>query len=285
MTLFEQIERGLKRGRSEEQLTQYLYEHHHLDWNGWRPPNFLGDAGFVAELEHAAGGARCLQAGWHVLGLAAAGLVASNGAVRLWVPRRPGAWSPAKPRVGQPVRLSFPCARPGAMPGYFVLVSPAGHAPLGPSVKLYLNLKASGTAALVRQLMKVRVPFDAKVFNHPLAFGRRDTAVMYCAPSDVEVMVRALRRFVRANASQVRAAPVPFTTVLGRGLSIGQSLEAEEREGVSYGELRCRLVARAVLRAPKKRWLEEIRRAFKRAGTDFDQPWPPGRPGGAARRG
>ncbi|MFT3840562.1 MAG: T3SS effector HopA1 family protein [Myxococcaceae bacterium] len=285
MTLFEQIERGLKHGRSEDQLTQYLYEHHHLDWDRWQPPHFLGDTGFVAELERAAGGARCLQAGWHVLGLDAAGLVASNGAVRLWVPRRPGAWLPAKPRVGAPVRLSFPCARAGAMPGYFVLVSRAGHAPFGPSVKLYLNLKPSGAVALVRELMRLRVRFDAKLFNHPLAYGRRDTAVVYCAPRDVKVMTRALQRFVRSHPAHVRAQPVPFTTVLGRGLSIGQSLEAEEREGVSYGELRCRLVARAVLRAPRERWLDEIRRTFKRAGTDFDQPWPPGRPGSAARRG
>jgi hypothetical protein len=303
VTLFEHIERGLKELR-RERLTQeqrearlagYLYVHHHAEWDGWQHADQSGDPGFVAELRRAARGVRCFEDHWWALKVRPRGLLVFNRDVTLWVPRRRGAWSPSNPRKRQRVRVSFPCVREAAMPGYVWLASRAGVPGQAPTAKLYLNLKPEGASRWVELLLHDRVlrrvRFQAKLFNHPLAYGRRDTAMMYFDARDLPAVTRVLKRFVAAHPSWVRHELVPFTVALAKGLSVGASLPAEEREGISYGELRSRLVARAVLGAPRERWETLVRRAFKRAGGDFDDPLRlaqprrrRGRRGSAARR-
>jgi hypothetical protein len=284
VTLFEQIDRGLAalRGRRltlaqrEAQLASFLYVHHHAGWNGWRCPDASGDVDFVAGLLRAAAGARCFDGHWRTMKVRPHGLMAYNSEVTLWVPRRKGAWLPARPRARQRVQISFPCAREGAMPGYLVLVSRVGHPDHRRLARLYLNLKPEGASQWVEWLLHDptlrRVRFEAKVFNHPLSYGRRDTAMMYFDARDLQKVSSVMKRFVRRHAGWVRDEQVPFTLALARGLSVGVSLEAEEREHISYGELRCRLVARAVLRASRTRWMDALRREFKRAGGDLDNP-------------
>lgn len=279
--------RGVRVGRrtrpadTEAWLTEWLYQHHFTGWDGERGPDLGGEPGLVGALEAATGGHRYFAEGWKVRGRAGGGFTVFDGRVQLFVPAKKGALRPPKPRAGQRVAVSFPCARNGWLPGYFGLVSRAGEGRAG-EVKLYLNLTPEGAPRWVRFLMEEpvlrRSRFEAKVFNHPRAYGRRDSAVMYLEAASAPRIFGALKRFVAHHPKLVRAEHVPFTLPLGRGLSAGASLRLERESAQSYGELRCRLAARAALQglragAAPEAWGPYLARAFAAAGTDLLRPW------------
>ena len=263
-------------------LTELLYQRHMVVSDGTHPPDFAGDPQLIAALQRAAGGRRYYEPGWKASWVREGGVAVTNGVVQLWVARQPGALKPARPRRGAKVELSLPCARNGWLPGYFGLVSAAGGNRAPHPVKVYLNLTVALAPAWVKFLLHDprlrRLRFEAKLFNDPLSYGRRDPAVMYLEPDSALEVLSRVRRFVRGHRRQVRAQQVAFTLPLEPGFSVGASLEGERRLRQSYGEYRCRLVARAAIRAlrdgaPRQKWSGYFARAFADAGGDFVRPW------------
>ena len=256
----------------EAALTEVLYQQWFIDW---RAPADLGaqasgDDRFVAALMGAAGTDTWLSPGWTVTGRVGGNAFVSDGAVQLYVDAAREV-SPRNPREGAKVAVRLPCARGCATPGFFLLVSRAGRAPAVHD-KLYLHLTPQGGTAVVERLRRLDARFEVKVANSAAAYGRRDSGVVYVDPAHRPKVARALLALSNARPHLFGARVPPMTSRLGRGISFAES-HPDDGEG-SFGEERCRLVARALLSARKGGALgPHLRAVFFRAGVDPAEPW------------
>jgi len=263
-----------RRAPSEAELTEALYQRWFIDW---RPPSDLtaqasGDDRFVAELGRRAGADTWLAPGWRVTSRAGPMAFVSDDLVQLYVDAHQ-ALSPRDPKVGATVALRLPCARACATPGFFLLVSQLGRAPAVHD-KLYLHLTSAGGRAVIGRLRALAARFEVKVANAPEAYGRRDSGVVYVDPAHRDRVVRALRPLA-AQPKLFNARVPPMTRRLGRGLALAEpDLVDGERPG-SFGEERCRLVARALLRSRAGAGALEpyLSETFREAGVEPDAPW------------
>lgn len=257
---------------SEAVLTEALYQQWFIDW---RAPADLsaqaaGDDHFTARLAHAAGPGTFWDPGWRVTGRTPTHAFVTDGAVQLFADARREV-SPKDPRTGADVKLKLPCARGCATPGFFLLVSPLGRAPRVHD-KLYLNLTPKGGEAVVRALRGLKARFEVKVANAPGAYGRRDSGVVYVDPAHRLAVAHALLRWSR-RPGLFRAQVPPMTLRLGRGIAAAES-HPSDGEG-SFGEERCRLVARALQAAARdaRPLAHHLRAVFGAAGLDASAPW------------
>lgn len=264
--------RAARRPPTEAALTEVLYQQWFIDW---RAPADLsaqaaGDDRFVAALMGAAGADTWLAPGWTVTGRVGRNAFVSDGAVQLYVDAFTEL-SPRNPPAGADVRVRLPCARGCATPGFFLLVSRAGRAPAVHD-KLYLHLTPRGGTAVVERLRRLDARFEAKVANAAAAYGRCDSGVVYVDPAHRPKVARALLALSKEQPRLFGARVPPMTLPLGRGISVAES-HPDDGEG-SFGEERCRLVARALLLARTGGALEaHLRDVFFRAGLDPAAAW------------
>lgn len=236
--------------RAVPELADHLYARFFCRWSpsgdprGFDDPS--GDAGFVAALEAAAGGACYWEPGWRVSKAGDDWAYVSNGRIHLLVEDRSGLLPPAA-GPGDEVHIRVPCARPHWSPGFFYLVGPRG--PLDPAArqsKLYVNLAPEGAVPLVAALAAARkLLFEAKVVNAPVAFCRVDTALVYVDPDSLRGMTSLLAAL---PASCLRDGTPIFTRELGRGIALADAPPAvTEQVRESFGQQRCRLAAEIIL--------------------------------------
>jgi hypothetical protein len=265
--------RAARHAPSEEDLTELLYQRWFI---AWRAPVDLthqasGDDRFVAELSAVAGDDTWFAPGWTVTARSGPRAFVTDDHVQLYVDASSELW-PADPAVGAAVHLRMPCARACATPGFFLLVSRLGRAPEVHD-KLYLHLTKAGGRAVIARLRTVNAKFEVKVANAPDAYGRRDSGVVYVDPASRKRVVRALLP-LSAKPSLFRAEVPPMTKRLGRGLGLAEPDAVDGARPASFGEERCRIVARALLRSRAAGSLERyLPEALREAGLDPDAPW------------
>jgi hypothetical protein len=134
---------------------------------------------------------------------------------------------------------------------------------------------------LVRSLVSDVPPairFEAKVPNHPAAFCRVDSGVVYVGLDGLARMVAVVRELARRHPRGFRAATPIFTQALARGIGLAESpAEGEGAPHESFGEQRCRLVASPILAAleegrPAASWPRRMAEALRSEGVDPAHP-------------
>lgn len=251
-------------------LAEWLYRHYFIGWRPSEKPrtDLAGSPWFVAELN-----ARCTGSTWEhgfeLVSRVGAGAFVRNESIQLWVADA----ARALKKRGATVSVKMPCAREGALPGFFTIVAPAGHpASADPHLKFYVNVTPQGALALMEGLLKAPslrgARFGAKVSNDPSQFGRRDTLLVYVAPQHAGRMAEYLRRFSKKFLDETP----PMTVELARGLSIAES---PPHSAESFGAHRCRLIAEALFTARREdlHLHTAVSERFEREGLDWEAPW------------
>jgi hypothetical protein len=260
-------------GADEAALTEALYQRWFI---AWRAPAELaaqsaGDHQFVAGLSAVAGSGGWLAPGWRVTLRSGPNAFVSDGSVQLYVDARHELW-PKNPKVGSVVHLRMPCARDCATPGFFLLVSRQGRAPQIHD-KLYLHLTPRGGRAVIDRLRRLDACFEVKVANAEKAYGRRDSGVVYVDPRHTRRLVSALRPLTK-KPGLFRASVPPVTKRIARGLAVAEPEPAGDEDPKSFGDERCRLVAKALIRSGGGSTVRaHLREVFAEARLDFDLPW------------
>lgn len=206
---------------------------------------------FRAALSQASNGSGTWEPGWRTETIDTDGLlVVSRHGVRFWA-------EPEQVRLGahpfaaaQPCRVHVPHEYRQLVPGFHLIVGDAE--PEDPTsgqsmtARLYWNLKAKGAPhflAVISQLLNdAGIPFRAKVLSNPGDYQRADSAVVYLEKRDFP-RARPLLRSAHAEVCYAIRSDVPlFTKRLAQGLAVAE----DPGNGLSFGEDRCRLLARAL---------------------------------------
>lgn len=176
-------------------------------------------------------------------------------------------------------------------PGFYIAVGDGDHpdggpdAPpdeagreAGPLVRLYWHLTAAGAAPFLRRLTArlnaAGLPFRAKVLSDPGSYRRADAGVLYL---DLDVYPAA-RRAVAAVYREVCGELRPSVPMLTRRLAPGLGVAEDPGDGQSFGQQRCRLVARGLWRAFEQGRtsaadrLEAVSLEFRQQGLDPCRP-------------
>jgi HopA1 effector protein family len=114
--------------------------------------------------------------------------------------------------------------------------------------RLYWNVTPHAAARLVRALTQhlndFSVAFKMKLPAAPDAYDRVDTAVLYLAKCDY-LRGKALFSSIHRGLSGLRSAVPVFTKSIAPGLGVAE----DPGNGLSFGQHRCLIVARALWRA------------------------------------
>jgi hypothetical protein len=208
----------------------------------------------LAALSGANNGKGCWEPGWKVVAVAEDGLVAvvKNG-LTFWT-------SPAGlrvrrrvPRAGEACRVLVPKELRSLVSGYYLAIGDAdANVPRAiprPVVRLYWHLTLEAAApyiAAVTSILNSRaVPFRTKLPSDPNAYRRADAAVLYL---ERRFFLRAADA-VRDVHSQIAGGLRPRVPLFTKPLSSGLGLAEDPRNGLSFGQHRCRLAAQALWRS------------------------------------
>jgi class II lanthipeptide synthase len=141
-------------------------------------------------------------------------------------------------------------------------------------VRLYWHLTNAAApkwlAQISRKLNGEGIAFRAKVLASPYAYRRADAGVLYVAQRDFARTSRVLPDIYFEVREGLRDDVPLFTERLARGLGVAE----DPGGGMSFGQHRCRLIARALLAARQgeapdlRAKLRAIFEAFRREGLD-----------------
>lgn len=259
-------------------LAEWLYAEYFI---GWRPSaqprvDYAGSPWFVAELNARCGGPSTFEPGFRVLKHEEGGTFVHNAAMYLWVADT-RALRPRDAKAGQVVEVAMPCAREAAIPGFFTIVSRAGHPDRAkPHLKFYVNATPEGALLLLQGLLQGAAlrtaQFGAKVTNDPAHFGRRDTLLVYVTPAHAPRVADYLSAFARRRPRALLDQTPPMTVQLARGIAVAES---PRHHAESFGAHRCRLIAEGLLtaRAEHRAARDAISERYERDGIDWNAPW------------
>ncbi|HYO51408.1 T3SS effector HopA1 family protein [Archangium sp.] len=239
-----------------------------------------------AELRAAHHGRGYADPGWRVVRREGDAVVVTKNDLSLLAGEQDLVGRRSLPAPGTVVSLRFPSDRPYANPGFYTVVGNEG--PAMPETRrtmarVYFNIRASGAAALLStltgRLSQARVRFSFKVLNHPDAFTRPDSAVLYLYRHEFS---RA-RRVLATVAETLRAHLAPgfpaFARPIATGISVAEEPELDEPARLSFGQHRAQLAAFGLTRAfhagqdtPEQRY-HAVLREFEAAGLDPSRPY------------
>jgi hypothetical protein len=186
--------------------------------------------------------------------------------------------------AGETISVRFPSERRYWMPGYFCTL---GGRAIDPDLRIYLNVKPQSAAWLARtiteKLEHSGASYQLKLLNHPRRYTRPDAAVLYVGRDSVDE-ARTLVKLI-----SVTPALRPQTPALARSIHPGIAVADEPLQTpgrfVSFGEHRCRILARALARAHAacvQERVHAILREFEAEGLDPARPYASGSQGIAA---
>ncbi|MFE2880167.1 lanthionine synthetase LanC family protein [Streptomyces roseus] len=168
------------------------------------------------------------------------------------------------------------------LPGYFLVIGGDQRALTRDSVpilRFYWHLKAESAPrflGIVRRVLdSIAVPYRVKVLKSPQAYRRADAGVLYLAGSCFPEARDALIRVHRAMEDSLRGEVPMFTKRLARGLAVAE----DPGNGLSFGQDRCLLVARALweghcgARTNPQSKRDALEAAFSTRGIDPDTPF------------
>lgn len=143
-----------------------------------------------------------------------------------------------------------------------------------PLVRFYWNLTAAGApvyiAAVTRTLNTLSVPFRTKVLTDPASYVRADGGVLYLERRHFHRVRGALLQVHEAIAPHLRDDVPMFTRRLAPGLGTAE----DPGNGMSFGQSRCRAIARGLVRAFEQQLdpREGIAAACAEDGIDVERP-------------
>ena len=138
----------------------------------------------------------------------------------------------------------------GLVPGFYVAVGDSDEDDqrddVEPLLRLYWHLTASVAVsymgAATAHLNRAGVPFRTKVINDPAAYRRADAGVIYFGRRNLDRVRDALAAVYRTIERGLRPEVPLFTKWLAPGLGLAE----DPGSRLSFGQHRCRLVARAL---------------------------------------
>jgi HopA1 effector protein family len=240
------------------------------------------DRKFVETLSGANTGAGGWQQGWRVVDIAQQALLVMKNGLRVQVKVSDCHPSTAGIAVGDAVSVRRPKELRSASPGFYMALGDLEPvmAPDDVEVRLYFNVSADGAVPLMeactRQLNGAGIPFDFKVVDDPRGYFRCDAAVLYLQSGAVERAREPLRAIASACAPYVGDESPAFARPLAPGLALG---EHQRSLGVSFGSVRCRLLADGIVAAHDRGAnglqdrVDAVACCFASHGLDIDAPY------------
>ena len=185
----------------------------------------------------------------------------------------PGEW--CRVRVAKELR--------GLMPGFYMAIGDPDEDDRRdddePLVRLYWHLTpavaVSYMAEATTHLNAAGVPFRTKVVNDPSAYQRADAGVLYFGRRHYDRIRGAIARVFQAVRDGLRPEVPLFTKRLAPGLGLAE----DPRNGMSFGQHRCHLVAHALWRAfergaaTREARAESLASTYREAGLDPLRPY------------
>ncbi|MGA3236703.1 MAG: T3SS effector HopA1 family protein [Bryobacteraceae bacterium] len=246
------------------------------------------DPEFVARLLDADRSAGLLDRGWRVAARGPDECLCEKGGLQLRVSAAALEAEGVHPG-DETVAVRFPAGRRYSMPLYYCT---AGGFAAEADLRIYFNVKPACAAWLLRVLSQdlhaAGASYQLKLLNHPRSYTRPDAAVLYVPVSAARVSRAIVDQL--AGASAFRGAIPALTRGIYPGIAVADEptpLRGGRR--ASFGEHRCRLLARGLARAHAEgcgsvtQAVTAISREFILANLDPSRPYAsPGDRGAAA---
>jgi hypothetical protein len=246
-------------------------------------PDFLAQRDFLSALSAANTGRGTWEPHWKIGETDEDGRTAvTKDGLTFWVPPdglrvRGGRLEPGascRVRVGKELRA--------LMPGFYLAIGDGDEddetEAEEPVIRLYWHLTADAAvpylAAATTHLNKARVPFRTKVLSDPWAYERADAGVLYFGQRHFARVREAVGPILSAVGAGLRGTVPLFTKPLAPGLGFAE----DPRNGMSFGQHRCFLIAQGLWKAFEQGEHERdargaaIARAFREAGLDPLRP-------------
>jgi hypothetical protein len=215
------------------------------------PADLLAQRDHISALSAANNGLGSWEPGWQVVAQEPDGRFAvRKDDITFWVGPDGLRARTATAAPGDYVRVRVAKELRSLMPGYYCAIGDGdqddARAAPAPQVRFYWHLTARAAvpymAAITGQLNSRGIPFRTKVLSDPSGYGRADAGVLYVERQHSSRLGDVLARVHRAIADQLRPEVPLFCRPLAPGLGVAEDPGTD----LSFGQHRCRLVARAV---------------------------------------
>jgi hypothetical protein len=237
--------------------------------------DLLAQRDFVAALSAANCGHGAWEPHWLIGEVDEDGRIAvTKDGLTFWVP--PTRLRPRGERAipGEFCRVHIAKEIRGLMPGFYLAIGDSDEDDrrddVEPPLRLYWHLTAGAAAgymaAVTTHLNSAAVPFRTKVLNDPAAYRRADAGVVYFSRRHFDKVHDAVGAIFEAIHGGLRPEVPLFTKRLAPGLGLAE----DPGNGLSFGQHRCRLVARALWSAFERRESGRHARAAVIADTFAD---------------
>jgi hypothetical protein len=159
--------------------------------------------------------------------------------------------TPGDVRPGAAVSIRLPKEHLWLAPGFYTALSDAAvdvESARG-VLRVYWNVTPTGAPILMRALTTrlnlSAVPFRLKIADHPFRLDRCDAAVLYLPGGSFAAMRVTLLEVAAELTGHLRPSIPTFTLQLAAGVGLAE----HDGGAVSFGTVRCRLLAQAIVRA------------------------------------
>jgi hypothetical protein len=188
--------------------------------------------------------------------------------------------TPGDVRPGAAVSIRVPKEHLWLAPGFYTALSDTAVDESARAVlRVYWNVTPTGAPALMRalttRLNASEAPFRLKIADHPFRLDRCDAAVLYLSAGTFAAMRAALLEVAAELTGHLRPSIPTFTLELAPGVGLAE----HDGGAVSFGTVRCRLLAQAIVRAHQLRVSELGERIalaaerFAEGGISVDAPY------------
>ena len=224
----------------EETLWPLLYRWHYL--------REREDPEFAARLSEANRSAGVLDHGWRVAARGPDECLCEKDGLQLRVSAA-ALEADGMKLEDETVAVRLPAERRYSMPLYYCT---AGGIAAEADLRIYFNVKPACSAWLLRvlsrDLREAGASYQFKLLNHPRSYTRPDAAVLY-VPISAVGMCRAIVDQLVAGTSAFRGAIPALTRGIYPGIAVADEPPPVRGRRASFGEHRCRLLARGLARA------------------------------------
>lgn len=206
------------------------------------------DADFVESLRKVNLGLGPLSTGWTVVERTGAWCTVTRDGLTLRVDEK----NLASFEDGR-VAFRLPPERRYASPGWYVLLGDEWTGGIDRMVRIYFTIARPHAAPnlvadIAARLNSSGIPFQLKLVNHPRAFERKDTCVVYLSGDDWDEIAFIFGDIHRGHTAYLRNDYPCFALPLAHGMSFAEEPNLIKQK-LSFGEHRSLLVAEGLVQA------------------------------------
>jgi HopA1 effector protein family len=239
--------------------------------------DWIGVAEFTERLSEANSGTGTWQHGWSVHEVETNGTIGvEKYGIQFWAGAEGVRATSCALAVGEPCRVRVPREYRDWIPGFYLALGNADDVTsVEPLVRIYWHVRSSGAPTFVASVSTVfneaAVPFQSKVPNDPLRYGRSDAGVLYL-PKSVYGTARPLLVEV---FGRLRNHLRPETSFFAKRIAPGVCLAEDPGDGASFGQHRADILAAALcdplcLGTRGTARIDIIHEFFGRTGLDLE---------------